>query len=262
MVLPGRNESVLDCDRAEDELSQPDRLAGLRCGDRRRRDCWADDSPVPLRGRQVGCRSGSPPRRPSGHRPLDGQDHDPAQPDLPPPDRYGRPRHCDALRRSQSRRCRTDPHLDRSLGIDCDYERKAAYTYTCDPKPGGRIRAGGRGRPDPGFDAQVLDRAPLPFPTAGALCFPDQAQFNPASYLVALARAVEATGRPLFEQSRATSFDQDDGWRIGTRKGRSRPPQVVIATNMTVKSPVGYANRTQPRSHVAMAFRLDGPGRG
>jgi Rieske Fe-S protein len=35
--------------------------------------------------------------------------------------------------------------------------------------------------------------------------------------------------------------------------------QVVIATNMTVKSPVGYANRTQPRSHVAMAFRLESP---
>ena len=28
---------------------------------------------------------------------------------------------------------------------------------------------------------------------------------------------------------------------------------------MTVKSPVGYANRTQPRSHVAMAFRLTDP---
>ena len=34
---------------------------------------------------------------------------------------------------------------------------------------------------------------------------------------------------------------------------------MVIATNMTVKSPVGYANRTQPRSHVAMAFRLEDP---
>ena len=31
---------------------------------------------------------------------------------------------------------------------------------------------------------------------------------------------------------------------------------MIIATNMTVKSPIGYANRTLPRSHVAMAFRL------
>ena len=77
-----------------------------------------------------------------------------------------------------------------------------------------------------GFEAQVLDRAPLPFPTAGALCFPDQAQFNPASYLVALAQAVEARGGRIFEQSRAKSFDQDNGWRIANRttdgQGRRR----------------------------------------
>jgi glycine/D-amino acid oxidase-like deaminating enzyme/nitrite reductase/ring-hydroxylating ferredoxin subunit len=146
-----------------------------------------------------------------------------------------------------------------TLGIECHYERKAAYTYTCDPQRADEIRQEAEAARILGFDAEVLDRAPLPFPTAGALCFPDQAQFNPASYLVALAKAVEALGGRIFEQSRATSFDQDDGWRVGTAHGTVRAAQVVIATNMTVKSPVGYANRTQPRSHVAMAFRLEDP---
>jgi glycine/D-amino acid oxidase-like deaminating enzyme/nitrite reductase/ring-hydroxylating ferredoxin subunit len=146
-----------------------------------------------------------------------------------------------------------------TLGIACDYERKAAYTYTCDPQRVDAIRQEAEAARILGFEAQVLDRAPLPFPIAGALCFPDQAQFNPASYLVALAQAVAARGGRIFEQSRATSFDQDDGWRIGTVKGSVKGAQVVIATNMTVKSPVGYANRTQPRSHVAMAFRLEDP---
>jgi glycine/D-amino acid oxidase-like deaminating enzyme/nitrite reductase/ring-hydroxylating ferredoxin subunit len=146
-----------------------------------------------------------------------------------------------------------------SLGIACDYERKAAYAYTCDPKRVDEIRQEAEAARILEFEAQVLDRAPLPFPTAGALCFPDQAQFNPASYLVALARAVEAKGGRLFEQSRAKSFDQDNGWRIATENGSVKAAQVVIATNMTVKSPVGYANRTQPRSHVAMAFRLEDP---
>ncbi|WP_246215735.1 FAD-dependent oxidoreductase [Microvirga makkahensis] len=111
--------------------------------------------------------------------------------------------------------------------------------------------------PDP--EAQALDR-PLPFPTAGALCFHDQAPFNPARYLMALAKAVEARGSRIFEQSRATSFDQDDRWRVGTRHGTIRAAWVVTATSMTVKSPVGDANRTQPRSHVAMALRLEDPG--
>ncbi|WP_262297764.1 FAD-dependent oxidoreductase [Microvirga sesbaniae] len=146
-----------------------------------------------------------------------------------------------------------------TLGIACDYERKAAYTYTCDPQRADDIRQEAEAARILGFDAEVLDRAPLPFPMAGALCFPDQAQFNPASYLVGLAKAVAARGGRIFEQSRATSFDQDDGWRIGTAQGTIKAAQVVIATNMTVKSPVGYANRTQPRSHVAMAFRPEGP---
>ena len=112
-----------------------------------------------------------------------------------------------------------------TLGIECHYERKAAYTYTCDPQRADEIRQEAEAARILGFDAEVLDRAPLPFPTAGALCFPDQAQFNPASYLVALAKAVEARGGRVFEQSRATSFDQDDGWRVGTGMGRSGPPR-------------------------------------
>jgi glycine/D-amino acid oxidase-like deaminating enzyme/nitrite reductase/ring-hydroxylating ferredoxin subunit len=146
-----------------------------------------------------------------------------------------------------------------TLGIDCDYERKPAYAYTCDPQRVDIIREEAEAARILDFEAEVLDRAPLPFPTAGALCFPDQAQFNPVSYLVELAKTVEARGGRIFEQSRATSFDQEDGWRVGTAHGTVRAAQVVIATNMTVKSPVGYANRTQPRSHVAMAFRLGDP---
>ena len=143
-----------------------------------------------------------------------------------------------------------------TLGITCDYQRKAAYTYTCDPQRVEALREEAEAARILGFDAQILDQAPLPFPTAGALCFPDQAQFNPASYLAALAEAVAARGGRVFEHSRATSFDNDNGWRIATDQGTVKAAQVIIATNMTVKSPIGYANRTQPRSHVVMAFRL------
>jgi glycine/D-amino acid oxidase-like deaminating enzyme/nitrite reductase/ring-hydroxylating ferredoxin subunit len=145
------------------------------------------------------------------------------------------------------------------FGIACDYERKAAYAYTCDHGRIEAIRDEAEAARILGFDAQVLDRAPLPFATAAALCFPDQAQFNPASYLVALAEAVASHGGRVFERSRAVSFDPDDGWRVAAGDGTVRAAHIVMATNITVKSPVGYANRTQPRSHVAMAFRLDDP---
>lgn len=146
-----------------------------------------------------------------------------------------------------------------ALHLDCAHEPKSAFTYTCDPGRMDEIRAEAEAARTLGFDARVLDRAPLPFATAGALEFPDQAQFNPARYLVGLAAAVQARGGRIFEHSRAVTFDHPGRWVIGTDKGRVAADHVVVATNITVKSPVGYANRTQPRCHVAMAFRTDRP---
>jgi glycine/D-amino acid oxidase-like deaminating enzyme/nitrite reductase/ring-hydroxylating ferredoxin subunit len=145
------------------------------------------------------------------------------------------------------------------LQIDCDYEPKPAFTYTADPNRTADLRAEAEAARELGFDARVLGKAPLPFATAGALEFPDQAQFNPARYLVGLAAAVQVRGGRIFERSRATSFERPRRWVIGTAQGQVTADHVVIATNITVKSPVGYANRTQPRSHVVMAFRTDRP---
>ena len=80
------------------------------------------------------------------------------------------------------------------LGIACELERKAAYTYSCDPAQRADIAAETDAARRVGFDARLLERAPLPFDTAAAMCFPDQAQFNPAQYLIGLALAVEAAG--------------------------------------------------------------------
>ncbi len=45
-----------------------------------------------------------------------------------------------------------------------------------------------------------------------------------------------------------------------TDGGNVHAEHVVVATNMTVKSPVGMARRTQPRMHTAIAFRINDPG--
>ena len=146
------------------------------------------------------------------------------------------------------------------LGIECDYEARSAYAYTGDPNRMNDICKEAEAAREVGFDARVLDRAPLPFPTAGALEFPDQAQFNPASYLVGLAEVVQCRGGRIYEQSRAQIVRSRSGLaRQSTDLGTVQASQVVIATNITVKSPIGYANRTQPCSHVVMAFRTKDP---
>ena len=79
------------------------------------------------------------------------------------------------------------------LGIACDFEPNDAYTYTIDPARRHEIEAEAEAARRVGFKAEVLAEAPLPFATAAALRFPDQAQFNPAQYLIGLAER----SRPL-----------------------------------------------------------------
>ena len=55
------------------------------------------------------------------------------------------------------------------LGIACDLEAKAAYAYARDPARRDEIAAEAEAARRVGFDAEVLDRAPLPFDTAAAL---------------------------------------------------------------------------------------------
>ncbi|HKG74393.1 MAG TPA: FAD-binding oxidoreductase, partial [Aestuariivirgaceae bacterium] len=150
-------------------------------------------------------------------------------------------------------------HWIDAYAIECALESKSAYAYTRDPGRRGDILAEAKAARQLGLTAHVLDRPPLPFETAGALQFPDQAQFNPASYLVGLAKAVTDRGGRIFERSRARFIGEASRWRIVTDGGTLHAEHVVVATNIPVKSPLGMANRTQPRSHAIMAFRVDDP---
>ncbi len=143
------------------------------------------------------------------------------------------------------------------LGIDCDYETKSAYAYASDPGRAADIEAEVKAATKVGFAASFLNEAPLPFATAATICFRDQAQFNPASYLVGLALAAQEAGGKIFSHSRAVKFGKRSSrWCVETPEGRIEADAVVVATNLPVKSPVGYSNRTQPRCHIVMAYRL------
>jgi len=145
------------------------------------------------------------------------------------------------------------------LGADCALEMRDAYVYTTSAARRQEIEAEAEATKRLGLQAEVLDRAPLPFDTAAALRFPDQAQFNPAQYLVGLAAAVAERGGVIFENSRARLIGEASRWRVVTDGGTAHCEHVVVATNMTVKSPVGMSRRTQPRCHTAMAFRVADP---
>jgi glycine/D-amino acid oxidase-like deaminating enzyme/nitrite reductase/ring-hydroxylating ferredoxin subunit len=161
-------------------------------------------------------------------------------------------RYADANRRGVEQICEW---ID-ELGIECDFEPKDAYTYTIDPARRHEIEAEAEAALRVGFDAEVLAGAPLPFETATTLRFPNQAQFNPTRYLIGLARAVKAAGGRIFESTRVTQVKPGKRWRVTTGPGVLAVQHVVIATNLPMAGPVSYDGRTQPRCHIAMAFRM------
>lgn len=143
--------------------------------------------------------------------------------------------------------------------IACELEAKTAYAYTLNRSVRAHLEQEAAAAQKFGITADVVEWAPLPFKTAGALRFPNQAQFNPVRYLDGLARAVKALGGRIYENSRVRQIENEGCWCVVTDSGKVQARNIVVATNIPIKSPVGMANRTQPRSHAAMTFRIDDP---
>lgn len=70
--------------------------------------------------------------------------------------------------------------------MDCGFEEKAAFTYSLDDR--GKIQRELNALETLGFPAEFAKDLPLPFPVAGAVCFPRQAQFHPLQFISQIAR--------------------------------------------------------------------------
>lgn len=142
------------------------------------------------------------------------------------------------------------------LKIDCDFDPKDAFVYCRDPRRLQDLEAEAEAARAVGIAADIVARAPLPFEAAGALRFRDQAQFNPAKYLVGLAQAAEGASAKIYENSRVLNVEQNDVWHVKTEAGVLAADYVVQATNLPIWGPVAFDEATRPRCHIAMAFRL------
>jgi glycine/D-amino acid oxidase-like deaminating enzyme/nitrite reductase/ring-hydroxylating ferredoxin subunit len=146
------------------------------------------------------------------------------------------------------------------LGIACDFETKDAYVYCSDRSRLKDLEAEADASHAVGLDSELLEAAPLPFPTAGALRSRNQAQFNPAQYVIGLAKAAETAGALVVEGTRVTGVEKSDGWNLAAGRASVHADNVVLATNLPMAGPIPYDERTRPRSHIAMAFRIDSRG--
>lgn len=124
----------------------------------------------------------------------------------------------------------------------CDFEEKPAYVYSLDQPE--TLKAELAALERLGIPAAFADHVPLPFPTAGAICFEEQAQFHPLKLAAGVARDLH-----IHEHTAARAFEKNT---VVTDHGRVRAENIIVATHFPLLNKHGgyFLKLYQHRSYV------------
>lgn len=126
-------------------------------------------------------------------------------------------------------------------GIDCDFEGQCAYVYGDDADA---LRSEAACAAALGLPASYTDKTSLPFPTAGAVRFENQAQFHPLKFLKAVAEPLT-----IYEHTRVQEVEDH---RLITNRGTVTAEKTVFACHFPFVNFPGlyFARLHQERSYV------------
>lgn len=137
--------------------------------------------------------------------------------------------------------------------LDCDYEIRDNYVYSVSDRK--KLEQEMKALEKIGFHAELCSHPALPFPTAGAVKFPNQAQFHPLKFVAAIAEDL-----PVYEH---TFVREMRGNTAVTDSGSIQAGQVIITTHFPFLNKHGsyFLKLYQHRSYVLAlehAQNLDG----
>lgn len=134
-------------------------------------------------------------------------------------------------------------------GIDCDFESADNFIYSIDD--GDKLERELQTLEKIGICAGFATDLPLPFPTAGAVCFSNQAQFHPLKFAAAIAR-----GLNIREKTAARAFE---GNTVLTDYGRIKAQKIIIATHFPLINKHGFYFVKQYQSRSYELALSEGP---
>ncbi len=145
-------------------------------------------------------------------------------------------------------------------GIDCDFTRTDAYTYTEVEEELERITAEVEAAIKLNLPASYVETTPLPFPVKGAVRFSNQARFHPRKYLLALIEKINGDGSHVFEETRALDIaEEDKECRVTTTHGVVTARNVILATHFPFYDHAMYFSRMSPKRSYVIGCRLNAP---
>lgn len=126
--------------------------------------------------------------------------------------------------------------------IDCHFEEKDNYVYTLNKSD--KINKEMAALNALGFPAERVERVPLPFTVAGAVKFPQQAQFSPLQFVSNIVK-----GLRIYEH---TPVRELIGTTAVTDRGRISAKRIIVATHFPFLNKHGwyFLKMYQHRSYV------------
>lgn len=126
--------------------------------------------------------------------------------------------------------------------IDCDFREEDAFVYAVDDRKKLDRELAALDRLD--FAAEFLPSPRLPFPTAGAVCFPRQAQFHPLKFAASISGDLR-----IFEHTKVLELGPG---KAVTNGGTVSAEKMVVATHFPVLNKHGgyFLKLYQHRSYV------------
>lgn len=126
--------------------------------------------------------------------------------------------------------------------ISCDYERKDAYVYSLNDRK--KIEREVDALKRLGIEAEFLEKLPLPFQVAGAVCVRDQAEFHPLKFAFAVAKDL-----PIYENTKVLELGPR---KAVTQYGTITCKKIIVATHFPILNKHGsyFLKLYQHRSYV------------
>lgn len=145
-------------------------------------------------------------------------------------------------------------------GIECEFERAAACTYTEDDTEVAAVEAEHQACSEAGLPTRLDARTDLPYDVKAAVWLDDQAQLHPRRYCLGLAEAIRDRGGSVFERVRGLAVEEsDDGCTVRTDQGDVHGGHVVVATHLPFLAAGGFFARAHAHRSYAMAVKINGP---
>ena len=105
--------------------------------------------------------------------------------------------------------------------IDCDFSHQDSFVYSLTDRT--RLDKEQFALQKLNFPAEIIDKVPLPFPVAGAVKFPHQAQFHPLKFVASIAQDLQ-----IYEHTPIRELGP--GW-AKTDRGTIYAEKIIVATH-------------------------------